>query len=65
MSDETLRSKERVAFDLMKEIASTDTKLAAAASDSPKYFFHLYSACRDIVNGGSVEKALEEAKKRG
>ncbi|MGA2624798.1 MAG: hypothetical protein ABSF91_13140 [Bacteroidota bacterium] len=62
MADEKLQlehdSKERVAFDLMKHIASIAEK-----EPSPKdraYFFKLYRQCYKATRGYELKQILEE-----
>jgi hypothetical protein len=66
MPENSSDSTSRVAFDLMREIASAEKAKAIGPTlqDAPKYFFNLYAACRMVVNGQETDKALEKVKER-
>ena len=58
-------SKERVALELMLQIASRDLKSTSnIQNDSPKYYLTLYNACLNAVHGGNLSECINIASSR-
>ncbi len=53
-------SKERVAFDLMREIFSYESESERVQPDPRTYFLTLYQQCLKIVRGQSPSEVLSE-----